>query len=185
MDELEISGKRYISSRRAAKQYKYHPDYIGQLIRGGKVVGTKVGRAWYVEAESLATYLGQEEFVGAPPPLDGVVYIGKPPVLEKKIEQTNYIGLTYVSDDEPLISKIYTHVKVEEEVYPPLTPQSRDVGVVISRAKKKHTSRKTLVLILATVVSILVSLAAIGSNFIAATMTVEQGKPTSVGYSLQ
>lgn len=60
MDELEISGKRYISTRRAGKDYKYHSDYIGQLIRGGKVVGQKVGRAWYVDAESLATYLKEE-----------------------------------------------------------------------------------------------------------------------------
>jgi len=60
MDELEISGRRYISSRIAAKEHKYHADYIGQLVRGGKVAGQKVGRAWYVDAESLAEYLGKE-----------------------------------------------------------------------------------------------------------------------------
>ncbi|HEV8666722.1 MAG TPA: hypothetical protein VN665_02635 [Candidatus Paceibacterota bacterium] len=60
MDELEISGRRYISAARAAKEYKYHSDYIGQLIRGKKVVGQKVGRAWYVDADSLAEYLGKE-----------------------------------------------------------------------------------------------------------------------------
>jgi hypothetical protein len=60
MDELEISGRRYISSTRAAKEHKYHSDYIGQLVRGGKVVGQKVGRAWYVDAESLSEYLGKE-----------------------------------------------------------------------------------------------------------------------------
>ncbi len=57
MDELEISGKRYISTRLAAKQYKYHADYIGQLIRGKKIVGQKVGRSWYVDAEFLDGYL--------------------------------------------------------------------------------------------------------------------------------
>ena len=60
MDELEISGKLYISSKKAARQNKYHADYIGQLIRGGKIVGTKVGRAWYVEAASLASYLNED-----------------------------------------------------------------------------------------------------------------------------
>ncbi len=60
MDELEISGKRYISSRRAAKENKYHSDYIGQLIRAGKIIGTKVGRAWYVETGSLARYIDGE-----------------------------------------------------------------------------------------------------------------------------
>jgi hypothetical protein len=60
MDELEISGKRYISTRRAAKEHKYHSDYIGQLIRAKKVEGQKVGRSWYVAADSLAEYLGKE-----------------------------------------------------------------------------------------------------------------------------
>src|ERR1043166_3204121 len=61
MDELEISGKRYLSTKRAGKQHGYHSDYIGQLIRGGKVTGQKVGRAWYVEAQSLAQYLDKPE----------------------------------------------------------------------------------------------------------------------------
>jgi len=61
MDELEISGKRYISSKRIAKENKYHSDYIGQLIRGGKILGTKVGRAWYVEERSFADYLNKED----------------------------------------------------------------------------------------------------------------------------
>lgn len=65
MDELEISGKRYISSRRAAKEHKYHSDYIGQLIRSKKVIGQKVGRSWYVEADSLDAYLRGETGVPA------------------------------------------------------------------------------------------------------------------------
>ncbi len=60
MDELEISGKRYISTRRAAKEYKYHADYMGQLIRGKKLLGRKVGRSWYVELDSLREYFGKE-----------------------------------------------------------------------------------------------------------------------------
>ncbi len=59
MDELEISGKRYISTRRAAREHGYHSDYMGQLIRGKKVAGQKVGRAWYIEEESLNVYLGK------------------------------------------------------------------------------------------------------------------------------
>jgi len=65
MDELEIAGQRYLSTRRAGKEHKYHSDYIGQLIRGGKVVGKKVGRSWYVEAASLSAYLSGEV---SPPP---------------------------------------------------------------------------------------------------------------------
>lgn len=60
MDELEIGGKRYLSTRRAGREHKYTADYIGQLIRAGKVVGKKVGRAWYVEEASLSRYLNGE-----------------------------------------------------------------------------------------------------------------------------
>ncbi|OGC95471.1 hypothetical protein A2590_00080 [Candidatus Adlerbacteria bacterium RIFOXYD1_FULL_48_8] len=60
MDELEISGKRYISAKRIAKENRYHPDYVGQLIRAGRISGTKVGRAWYVDEVSFAEYLGKE-----------------------------------------------------------------------------------------------------------------------------
>ena len=58
MDELQISGKRYISSRRIARENGYTADYIGQLIRGGKLAGQKVGRAWYVDAASFDAFLG-------------------------------------------------------------------------------------------------------------------------------
>lgn len=60
MEELQISGRRYISSRRVAKDNGYHTDYIGQLIRGGKIRGQKVGRAWYVDADSFGAYLRGE-----------------------------------------------------------------------------------------------------------------------------
>ncbi|MES2203402.1 MAG: hypothetical protein V4474_03725 [Patescibacteria group bacterium] len=59
MDELELSGRRHISTKRAGKEHGYHSDYIGQLIRGEKVAGQKVGRSWYVDEESLRVYLGK------------------------------------------------------------------------------------------------------------------------------
>ena len=63
MDELEIAGQRYLSTRRAAKDHKYTSDYVGQLIRAGKVVGKKIGRSWYVEERSLNAYLSGESVV--------------------------------------------------------------------------------------------------------------------------
>lgn len=67
MDELELSGRRHISAKRAAKEHRYHSDYIGQLIRGGKVAGQKVGRSWYVDAASLDAYLKGETAPAAGP----------------------------------------------------------------------------------------------------------------------
>ena len=57
MDNLEIEGKEYISAKRAAREHSYTMDYVGQLIRSGKLVGKKVGRAWYVEQDSLSAYV--------------------------------------------------------------------------------------------------------------------------------
>ena len=71
MDELQISGKRFISSRRIARDNGYTSDYIGQLIRGGKVAGQKVGRAWYVDAVSFDAYLGGEGAAGEAAPIAG------------------------------------------------------------------------------------------------------------------
>jgi len=77
MDELEISGKRYISTRRAAREHGYHSDYMGQLIRGKKVAGQKVGRAWYIDEDSLNAYLGHE---AAPAPKIAVLEEAPAPV---------------------------------------------------------------------------------------------------------
>jgi hypothetical protein len=60
MDELVLEGRTFISARRAAKEHGYAPDYIGQLIRGGKLEGRKVGRGWFVELSSLNSYMGKE-----------------------------------------------------------------------------------------------------------------------------
>jgi len=101
MDELEISGRRYISSVRAAKEHKYHSDYIGQLVRGGKVAGQKVGRAWYVDADSLSEYLGKEVPARGP-----VVKKQKPepepkPVKEKIVATTVEETVVEAEESEP------------------------------------------------------------------------------------
>ena len=48
MDELIIGDKKYISSKRAAKETGYAKDYVGQLCREGRVPARLVGRSWYV-----------------------------------------------------------------------------------------------------------------------------------------
>ena len=91
MDELELSGKRYISTRRAGRENGYHSDYIGQLIRGGKVVGQKVGRSWYVDEESLAVYLGKAYTSPAPTkeesvPVAAALSVESTPVIEVSVQ---------------------------------------------------------------------------------------------------
>ncbi len=59
MDELIIAGKRHISSKRASELTGYAKDYIGQLIRQGKVHGSRVGRAWYVDLDEILLHAGK------------------------------------------------------------------------------------------------------------------------------
>jgi len=85
MDELQISGRRFISSRRIAKDNGYHTDYIGQLIRGGKIKGQKVGRTWYVDAATFDAYLNGEG--GAPAAEPQPVVKAAPEQAEERVEE--------------------------------------------------------------------------------------------------
>src|SRR5688500_11873394 len=53
---LIFEGKRFISAKRAAEITGYTSDYIGQISRAGKVESRIVGRARFVEEESLMRY---------------------------------------------------------------------------------------------------------------------------------
>ncbi|MES2213767.1 MAG: helix-turn-helix domain-containing protein [Patescibacteria group bacterium] len=53
---LSLDGKEYISASRAAEKLNYAQDYIGALIRTGKVPGRMIGRSWYVDYDSLVAH---------------------------------------------------------------------------------------------------------------------------------
>ena len=55
--KLLIDNKKYISSKDAGNISGYTNDYVARLARQGKVLGKKVGRAWYVEEESLNNFI--------------------------------------------------------------------------------------------------------------------------------
>ncbi len=129
MDELQISGKRFISSRRVAKENGYHTDYIGQLIRGGKIKGQKVGRAWYVEASSLAEFLGTESAPAlVEASVEQVPEVPAAPVVQtpSMVEQAEKKEITV-----PVAEKI-EEVKVEIAAEP--IPETK---VVINKEEKK------------------------------------------------
>lgn len=210
MDELEISGKRYISSRRAAKEHKYHSDYIGQLIRAKKVVGTKVGRAWYVEIESLAAYFNKElqsksEQEVAQNTATYVVSekkeILKPIVrhispvstyetMENEFEeknksaiQTRTTNLQYVPKSEPLFPAIRKtqHTTVMHKTYTPIEqPRSKNI-------QRPTTTRRpwATVLMLLLLGGISFGVAGFLSSRLVSTTTIVNGEVASVGISFQ
>jgi hypothetical protein len=101
---LEISGKRYISARRAAKEYKYHSDYIGQLIRGKKLLGRKVGRSWYVELESMQAFFGNEGSSIPPAPIVAKAVTTSQPINYKEKEEI--IQEREVEKPEPRVEEV-------------------------------------------------------------------------------
>ena len=210
MDELEISGKRYLSSKRAAKEHKYHADYIGQLIRAGKVVGTKVGRAWYVEATSVDEYLANEFNHAQHAPVSQsvkqhVVSIAPPGMQQTEkvfsvqvkketphihIEHTSSVAkpqaLRYIADESPVFPVLQQTSQIFDarefaHTTPKIMPQTS--------VQNSYTQKKlpVLTLIVAAVLAGGVTFAVVlfTSANLFSTVVVEQGKPAAAGFSFE
>jgi hypothetical protein len=55
-EEIELDGKTYVSSKRAAQLSQYAQDYIGQLCRAGSADCRRVSGLWYVTLQSLESH---------------------------------------------------------------------------------------------------------------------------------
>ncbi len=53
MEAVVFDGKEYIKASVLAARFRYTADYLGQLCRGKKVDARLVGRAWYINLDSL------------------------------------------------------------------------------------------------------------------------------------
>jgi len=118
MDELDIAGRQYISTRRAGREHGYHSDYIGQLIRGGKVKGQKVGRSWYVDAESLTRYLGKEpvvEIAAAHAQIEESAPMPVPVVVAEPVHEENPTPVVEKVVAVEVVEKIESPVEIVEE----------------------------------------------------------------------
>ena len=54
---------KFISLKKAAKISGYTPDYLGYLIRKGKLKGERVARDWFTTEEALKSYLLTKKFL--------------------------------------------------------------------------------------------------------------------------
>lgn len=59
MDEIIVNQTKYISSKRASAATGYAKDYVGQLVRQGKIDARKVGRSWYVNERQILEHSGR------------------------------------------------------------------------------------------------------------------------------
>ena|GEM_PF-1664351 len=55
----------FITLKEAANLSGYHQDYLGQLIRSGKISGRRVGKEWLVTRNTLAKYMAVKNKVPA------------------------------------------------------------------------------------------------------------------------
>ena len=58
---LLINGKKYFPSSTLCTSFGYTSDYLGKLAREEKILGTLVGRQWFIEEASLKTFLLKTE----------------------------------------------------------------------------------------------------------------------------
>src|SRR3989344_188494 len=203
MDELEISGKRYISSRRAAKDNNYTQDYVGQLIRSGKVKGQKVGRAWYVESASLHDYLENEPKADASPEIlsqrssvlledSARPFAQELPTLqepEQKKEEPEPVRITINKEPEVASPKYEVHsgLRYIEEEENPLPDIERKIRISRQEApvpkaprptvrKSKSTAGRIFTLMVGVVLVVAIAGAA---SFVTYRISAEEGKTAS------
>lgn len=56
-----MAETEWITTKEAAEISGYHPVYLRELIRDGKVHGQKFGIVWQVNKQSLLSYLQQAQ----------------------------------------------------------------------------------------------------------------------------
>ena len=105
-DEIDVEGVLYISSKRAAHNFGYTQDYVGQLARGGQIVAKRVSGLWYVLEESVRTYKEKADSYKPEPPnrgairetmdtavsFDGKDYVSAPRAAELTGYNPDYVG---------------------------------------------------------------------------------------------
>ena len=55
----------WITTAEAVDISGYHSDYLRRLMREGKIAGEKKGQMWWIDRDSLQSYLAQMESLGS------------------------------------------------------------------------------------------------------------------------
>ena len=66
METINSNGTLYAKASILANRHHYTTDYIGQLCRQGKIDAQVVGRAWYVNEESLLQHKNDRNSIARP-----------------------------------------------------------------------------------------------------------------------
>lgn len=55
----------WLTTKQAAKLIGYHPEYVRQLVKAGKIEAKKIGRDWLIEKSRLLAYRRKTGRAGA------------------------------------------------------------------------------------------------------------------------
>jgi len=72
-NEIYVGDTRHLSARDIARRYGYARDYVARLCRQGKVRGHQLGRLWYVDDQSFAAFVRDNDNPAAPEPHQATV----------------------------------------------------------------------------------------------------------------
>jgi hypothetical protein len=156
MESVIFDGKEYVKASVLATRFRYTADYLGQLCRGKKVDARLVGRAWYINLDSLNLHRSgryksapakeEAEFSVRKPPSHYLSRIDVEPILRKKtvslVKSTKGVwtelSVKYEGDDHSLIPRVNKEA-VSKNI--PVNPADAE-RVKIQKEKSPITSFK-------------------------------------------
>ncbi len=156
MESVIFDGKEYVKASVLATRFRYTADYLGQLCRGKKVDARLVGRAWYINLDSLNLHRSgryktapakeEAEFSVRKPPSHYLSRIDVEPILRKKtvslVKSTKGVwtelSVKYEEDDHSLIPRVNKEA-VSKNI--PVNPAEAE-RVKIQKEKSPITSFK-------------------------------------------
>jgi hypothetical protein len=123
MDKVVFDGKEYTKASVLAEKFRYTPDYLGQLCRAKKVDARLVGRAWYINLDSLnahrdTRYKAPEKSAEISPKKAINNYLSRidvEPILKQKTVKIfknekgklSEVAVKYEADDYALIPRVH------------------------------------------------------------------------------
>ena len=86
-------AEKIISLKEAAENSGYHPDYLGSLIRNGKLEGKKIGRNWFTTEKAVKDFLAAQKFL---PLKDFLFFLIKPKFIFLFLAAIIFIGALFI-----------------------------------------------------------------------------------------
>jgi len=94
-------AEKIISLKKAAENSGYHPDYLGSLIRNGKLEGKKIGRNWFTTEKAIKDFQATQKFL---PLKDFIFFLIKPRFIFIFLVLLIFIGAFFVFFHSPSVS---------------------------------------------------------------------------------